>query len=69
MKQVTVRSKTQGWTMVEIRGRDTDELTPSMARAAVEIAFGLSASAVVRDGRKVYRVTPKTTKKLNAWEF
>ena len=48
---------------VKVRGSDTDELTPRMARAALQIAAGLGAYGIVSDGRKAYKVT-KTTRRL-----
>jgi hypothetical protein len=63
MKQVTVKS-VNGQVQVNINNaNDGDELTPKMAKAARNTAFGVAANATVTDGNKKYRVTKSGVRK------
>jgi len=56
----TMRVQIDGRTSSEVRLNNYDEfmeLTPTMARSAVQIAAGLGAWGVVSDGHRSYRVT------------
>ena len=63
MKQVTVKTNTRQYEVQLNNASDGDTLTPSMAKAAREIAFGVGTYATVTDGSTAYRVT-KTVRKI-----
>lgn len=47
-----------------VRLNNHENLTPTSAKAARDIAFGISANATVTDGHTTYRVTRSGVRKI-----
>lgn len=62
MKTVYVNS-----TQVQINNyNESDELTPTVVRAALRIAYGYTkVSAIVHDSSKAYRTSPSSIRKVS----
>ena len=64
MKELTVNGQ-----VVVLNMEDSTELTPSVVKQALRVAFGnIKQHANVSDGSKAYRVTPSRIRLMTATE-